>query len=275
MSFVDRYLQPNSLFIRLNGFIEGIGGFSIHEKNKLGQHQVNHVNRTNIRKWALFLPTIGASIFFILTIISMLVYPGGSSFYPDATNYSFIHNFFSDLGRSTTISGKSNVLSLILFTTGIVCIGISLIPHLLVFPSFFDPKSLSHILAILGSITGIISAIAYIGIGFTPWDLYLPAHMWFVYTAFTLTLPMVLCYVIALLFQNDIPKKFTQLYASLGIILTLYLILLFFGPTTSSLQGRIIQVIGQKIIVYWEGATFVFLGIFGTQLANHNDSINV
>ena len=43
--------------------------------------------------------------FFVLTIIAMLVYPGGTLHDATTDAYSFLNNFFSDLGRSRDFEG--------------------------------------------------------------------------------------------------------------------------------------------------------------------------
>ena len=113
---------------------------------------------------------------------------------------------------------------------------------------------------ILGSIIGIIAAIGYIGIGFTPWDksdASMNAHIFFVFLAFPATLPVIFCYVTAFLRNNLFPKKLSVVYIILAIILSGYLYILFYGPSIETKFGNWIQVVGQKVIVYAEIIAFL------------------
>ena len=50
----------------------------------------------------------GCGQFIFLTVIAMLIYPGGTRSDPDAPGYTFFHNFFSELGFTVTRSGAPN-----------------------------------------------------------------------------------------------------------------------------------------------------------------------
>ena len=217
------------------------------------------MNFEKVKKYSFIFPCIGAICFLLFTFIAMLLYSGGSQYYPNDPGYSFSQNYFSDLGMRTSYSNNSNIISSLLFLFATIFMGLSMIPYFLVFPTLFTKKSWQQILTIFGSLLGLISAIAYIGIGFTPWDLYLTAHMYFVYIAFPLTLPTILVYIMASLNSKEMPKLISMIYILLTLILAGYLYLLFFGPSGSEV-ARLIQVIGQKIIVYAEVLTFFAQG---------------
>ena len=225
--------------------------------------------KNKLKHWALFAPVIGSSLFVILTIIAMFTFAGGNAFEPSSPGYSFINNFFSDLGRVTGFSGSSNIVSSILFLLAATFCGLFMIPYFVVIPSLFKSNKINYILMIIGSILGFIAAIGYIGIGFTPWDkseASLSAHMFFVYLAFPTTLPVVICYVSAFLREKEFPRMLSYVYITMGIILAVYLYLLFFGPSADTEIGRIIQVVGQKVIVYAEILTFWIQGYFTSKI---------
>lgn len=225
-----------------------------------------------IGKRSLQLPTIGAIIFILFTTIAMLFYSGGSQFYPTESGYSFFNNFFSDLGTRTSYSQKSNLISSILFTIALTAMGISIIPFFIAFYFIFQKKKFIQIIVGLGSSLGLISAISYVGIGFTPWDIYLTTHMWFVYIAFPLTLPAILLFSTAIFLDDKIANVMAVVYLTLALILIGYIYLLFWGPETSTDVGRKIQVVGQKIIVYAEVVTFFIQGIVIPKNLNNSNN---
>ena len=53
------------------------------------------------------MPKYSMIIFVGLNILAMLLYPGGNINNPDQIGYSFIYNFFSDLGMTISHSGKN------------------------------------------------------------------------------------------------------------------------------------------------------------------------
>lgn len=213
---------------------------------------------------------IGTFSFFILSTIAMFFFAGGNSIDSNAEGYSFVYNFFSDLGMWTSYSGEPNYIASILFGTGLTLVGVLLIPYFIYIPIFTTNNKKSTMWLIFGSFLGIIASIAYIGIGFTPWDIRLPAHMWFVYIAFPISLPMAICYIIGLSIIPDVPKRVIIFFLIYLVILFAYLYLLFFGPATATPTGRMIQVVGQKIIVYTTLITMLFEGISVQHLPTKN-----
>jgi hypothetical membrane protein len=52
----------------------------------------------------------GTLQFLVLTVLAMLVYPGGTIHHPEFEQYNFLYNYFSDLGRTYTFdSGQSHL----------------------------------------------------------------------------------------------------------------------------------------------------------------------
>lgn len=226
-----------------------------------------------MKQWALFAPVIGSSLFFILTVIAMFTFTGGTAFNHENPGYSFFNNFFSDLGMTTSYTGDTNILSSTLFLLATIFCGGLMLPYFATIPSLFKKNKLDFFLMLIGSLLGFVAAFGYIGIGFTPWDTTLELHLFFVYLAFPTTLPVVICYVITFLRNKSVPKILSVVYISMGVILSVYLYLLFFGPNSSTEIGRIIQVVGQKIIVYAEIITFWIQGFFTSKYYRRTEEI--
>ena len=197
----------------------------------------------------------------ILTIIAMIIYPGGTKFNHYESRYVFLRNYFSDLGRSTTFLGESNLPTMILFTISLTFVGIALISYFSVIPLVFRENKKAFIFSLISSINGIICAVFYICIGYLPLDLYPSLHTNFVYIAFTGSLLTILLGMIAIFLQKDYPNFYAWFYLVFLLILIGYLIILYAGPSSSTDFGLSVQVVGQKVIVYTEVISFAIQSI--------------
>ena len=188
--------------------------------------------------------------FILLTILAMFLYAGGTYVNPNTTNYQFFQNFFSDLGLTVAISGQPNTSAAILFFIALTLTGIALISYFLTFPIHFQHSPATKQLSRLGSFFGVVSGLGYMGVAFTPANLLLDAHVLAVQIAFTSFLVAVLLYVAAIHLQPNYPKVYAIVFLAYAVILSIYLILLFGGPSAGTTQGLLIQATGQKIVVY-------------------------
>ncbi|BDE05215.1 hypothetical protein WPS_04910 [Vulcanimicrobium alpinum] len=193
--------------------------------------------------------------FFVLTIAAMLLYPGGSLVQRNGTGYAFFENFFSDLGQTHTHSGASNLPSLVLFTIALNALAIGLAIFFVGFTRLFTESGRAILLARIAAFAGVISAVSFAGVAFTPWNLYLRAHNEFVTWAFRSFLLAVVLMIVAIAIERGFPKRFAWVFAAFAVVLAAYVALLAFGPTLATPQGAKIQVTGQKIIAYTSVAT--------------------
>ncbi len=191
----------------------------------------------------------------------MIIYPGGTKFNHYESRYVFLRNYFSDLGRSTTFLGESNLPTMILFTISLTFVGIALISYFSVIPLVFRENKKAFIFSLISSINGIICAVFYICIGYLPLDLYPSLHTNFVYIAFTGSLLTILLGMIAIFLQKDYPNFYAWFYLVFLLILIGYLIILYAGPSSSTDFGLSVQVVGQKVIVYTEVISFAIQSI--------------
>ena len=192
----------------------------------------------------------GCVLFVVLTLVAMPFYPGGTSADHTASGYSFFSNFFSDLGLTETRTGHPNTVSAILFFTAMVMGGAGLVLFFMAFPQFFTKSKSGRLLSRIGSIFGVISAVCFIGIGFTPANLYKEAHMAFVMWAFQILPLAVILYAVAILREPDYPNRYGFVFVAFAVLLVLYVALIITGPARDSPEGLMIQVTGQKAIVY-------------------------
>ncbi len=201
-------------------------------------------------KWAFPLALFACAQFVVLTVVAMLVYPGGSYVDPTTTRYSFFENFFSELGVTVTGGGEPNPIASVLFFIALTLAGLGLAIFFVAVPRFFRGTRAALALSVLGSVAGVLSGFAFVGIAFTPANLYLSAHGQFVLAAFELFLVAVVFYTAAIFASRRYPHVYAWVYLAFAVLLAAYVVLLFGGPGLGSAQGVIIQATGQKIIVY-------------------------
>ena len=127
-------------------------------------------NRTNIVCGSIAI--LGIVQFAASVIHSIGEYPGG---------YDVGTHFLSDLGRTRTLTGFNNEICASRFNRSLILLGILLIPFFVTMSSTFE-----HGRAV-STASGVCSAVGLIGIGSTPYNVYLLEHlmalgMWLVST---------------------------------------------------------------------------------------------
>ncbi len=187
--------------------------------------------------------------FVVLTVVAMLVYPGGAKFDLDSNSYLFLGNFFSDLGATKTYSGRGNTASHALFSVALATVGLALMMFSTAWGSIFERRNRGRMAGRASQVLAIASGLGFIGIAATPWDRVLDAHNTFVRIAFGLLLAYLLC-LTALQALNHWPRGFVVLNAVYLFVLAAYVVILFGGPTLETRDGLELQVAAQKIIVY-------------------------
>ena len=180
----------------------------------------------------------------------MLTYTGGTYDDQTAKGYSFTHNFLSNLGMVTAVSGKPNWISAVLFFISLGAAGVCLVIFFIIFPRFFHDTHLQRILSLIGSVLGVLAGISFAGIAFSPADIARPLHVQFVMWAFRLFPLAVLCYVPVMFLSKTYPKVYAWVFAVFCLMLIGYYLLMTNGPSFTSPEGLVIQVVGQKVISY-------------------------
>jgi hypothetical membrane protein len=201
---------------------------------------------------------VGCAMFIILTLVAMLTYKGGSVDNHALSGYSFTHNFLSNLGMLTALSGRPNWVSAILFFISLGTAGACLVIFFILFPRFFQNTHLQKALCLIGSALGVLAGISFIGIAFSPADLARPAHVQFVMWAFRLFPLAVLFYVPVMFIDKRYPKLYAWVFTVFCLMLIGYYLLMTNGPSFTSPEGLVIQVVGQKVIAY---ASIVSIGV--------------
>ena len=204
-------------------------------------------------------------VYAFINLLAMLLYPGGTASDKDVKGYLFFESFFSDLGMVRTYGGQSNTLSMLLFASALALMGIAFVFFFVILPSYFTATRIERVSSQIGSIGGVLAGVSCIGVAATPWDLYLSAHLIFVYSLSGSFLLSVVFYFVAMLTNGRYPNRYAAVFAVYTIILGAYLCLMFLGPDIDTRKGLAILATGQKIVIYsgmmcW----FVqFLGAYG------------
>ena len=187
--------------------------------------------------------------FIVLTLVAMLFYPGGTAGNPAETRYLFFNNFFSELGITQVYDGTPNTISAILFFIALSMAGLGLLLFFLALPPYFTGRS-QKVLAYVGTFFGVICGLSFMGVAFTPANLAPEAHGDFVLWAFTTFFVAVLFYTVAVFRQADYSNQYGVVYLIFAVLLAGYIYILFGRPEIPNIDGRTVQVTGQKIIAY-------------------------
>ncbi len=181
--------------------------------------------------------------YIIVTVVMVLFYDAGNRYAPELNHFVLDQNYLSDLGRSVGFSGKDNP-SYIYYSLTLSLVGIGILLFFLQISN-----TISHKGKYLMLISAAVSAIAYIGIAYYPVDVNLESHVSYGRLAF-------LSFFVTTLFSHlflDKQKYKTanKLFLVLNVMLTGYLILMFFGPSsTRGVWALQLKTISQKIMVY-------------------------
>jgi hypothetical protein len=188
-----------------------------------------------------------AAQFVVLTIVAMLVYPGGAKYDLGSDHYLFFQNFFSDLGATHTYSGKSNIASHVLFAIALGFVGLPL--------AWFSPawkavaRRSGERTGLVAQAVAVVAGLGFVGIAATPWNHVLDAHNLFVKLAFGFLLVYIVC-LLALQLRNGWPRPFVGVNVAHLAVLVAYVFVLFLGPGLNTKSGLEFQVAAQKVIVY-------------------------
>lgn len=202
-------------------------------------------------KRAFRLATWGAGLFIVLTTLAMLFYPGGTITDPTTQGYRFGENFFSELGFITANNGEPNPIAAVLFFIALNLAGASLILFFFTFWRFFQVPAGLRLVTGFATLVGTLSGLCFMGVAFTPADVLRGAHIFFVTWAFRLFPLAVAIYAGAILAHPTYPRRGGWLFVGFTACLVGYVLLMELGPSAGeSAWGQMVQVAGQKIIVY-------------------------
>jgi len=232
---------------------------------------VSHIRKRRIWLWCI----ASFMVYACFNGLAMPIYPGGTSSESDAQGYRFLENFFSDLGMVRTYGGQPNTGSLLLFASAMGWMGTAFILFSATMPGYFTASRLERAASRVGSIGGVLAGLSCVGIAVTPWDLYLSAHLLFVYLLSMSFLLAVVGYFVAIWANRSYPNAYAAVFAVYTIILGVYMGLMFLGPDAGTSEGLVILAAGQKIVIYAGMACWFvqFLGAYQYHEQHHQERL--
>ena len=196
------------------------------------------------------LPRYSMIIFVLLNITAMFMYAGGNINDHNQEGYSFIRNFFSDLGRRYSFSGESNLISCLLFNSSLTIIGLT---FMILFYKVRSIFSKNTTLILLATFFGVYSGFSYIGVGFTPADLYLEAHIFFAHWAFRALFAASILYSILIFQTEGFENRYAYAFIVFGFMVFFYVLyseVVLDDPRINP-ASLVKHVIAQKMVVFW------------------------
>ena len=191
------------------------------------------LNLKKLKNWenlGAFLGMIGGIQFIIITIITMIIYPGG---------YSFWENYFSDLGRTVSVTnGQDNTTNYILFASTCTVAAICLVPFMLSLRTVFTEKKVCLYISTLGTFLGLAAAPFLSLLAILPPDILMEPHMFATRSFFLFCSCTIVVYSIAILFN----EAYEKIYAYIGIAVSIYIMI--------HLLVLLYNVASQKFTVY-------------------------
>jgi hypothetical protein len=214
----------------------------------------NHSHRSAFWYRRLFAIVAGiCTSFLVLTTVAMFLYPGGAPPVASTHGYQFFINFLSDLGQTRTQSGAANYPSMLLFTAAMLAAGTGLGVFFIAFARWFADRSTSKWatrFAWAAAAVGLVAAVCFVGIGVTPYNLFYDVHEIFAQWAFRFLLAAMILEIPAIRLSRGVSNSMLWINVSFVVLLFGYILMVMFGPTTGTLVGEEIHVVGQKLIAY-------------------------
>ena len=213
------------------------------------------------------LPVISISVFYIFCFIAAYLYPGSEKEIINfkSENYSFTHNFLSELGCLKTNTDETNpniiqadnTISMLFFNSGLILIGFTISLFYVNFKNFFNhinDNKACKTFSLITSYIGFKAGLMFSGIGFVPDDLSFELHVFFANGAFLLLFFVSIFHTMTIYYSDNINNIYSLGYLIFTICLLLYVYLIFYGPqispyTSFTEDQLILQVVAQKIIV--------------------------
>jgi hypothetical membrane protein len=217
----------------------------------------------------LILCLIGFALYGVLNILAMIVYPGGTASDAERTGYSFLDNYFSDLGMVRTYRGEPNTPSCLLFSSALVLIGLMLALFFPLLSTCFPEPLLGKSLRRAGTTAGIASGISCAGIALTPWDRFLTPHLFFAYGLSLSFLAVAAFYSVAIFRNPGYSNVYAVVFIAYFVMLLVFVALMILGPDPESSTGGRILATGQKVCIY-SGMICIGLQVVGAYLFNRD-----
>ncbi len=202
------------------------------------------------------------------TVVAMLVYPGGTYRDHSTSGYQFFHNFLSDLGATVAYNGQPNRVGALLFVVSLVALVVGMGAMLVSLARTYSRSASAVWFARLAAVAGALVCAFFIGVAATPENHFMPIHVLFTKLAFR-TFPAVPLFLGLAARRNPaLPPRVSVAWVAMIVLLVSYVLVLDFGPRSSTPTGLVVQVTAQKIVSIGAVLLLVYQSFQAERLVN-------
>lgn len=177
---------------------------------------------------------LGGVLFVVITVLNMLVYPGG---------YVFLEDYFSELGLMM-VDGQSNTLGYILFSLACTSTAVCIVLFCLSMRTLFTETRLQRFISWMATAAGIASAPFLSALALFAADVFLLQHAVFTIIFFALYSAAIVLYSVTILFNN----RYNRLYSVFGFVVACIALLHISWIHTAAMQKLAVYT-----MILWSG----------------------
>lgn len=197
--------------------------------------------------------------FAMLTVMAMLLYPGGTFRDPSTQHYLFLRNFLSDLGMPTSWGGHANRLGALLFVSGEILFASALIAFSVALISLCSSSSGQRRWARAAAVAGVAAGVGFIGAALTPADRFLQLHVQSALLAFGGVFVAALFLSVILARDHKFSRSAAVVCIGMTLLLGGYMAVIEWGPRLDTEIGLFVQVAAQKAVFVAAVPSFYYL----------------
>lgn len=205
----------------------------------------------------------------VLTLLAMRQYTGGTALDARTIGYALDQNFLSDLGMTVAYDGQSNAVGAALFLASISAMVIGFGGALWHFIQRYAAIPASRRAAQAAGVTATIVSVSFVGVALTPENRVMAWHVGFTLMAFRVAPLVPLLLTVAAFRDRRSSRQEVMGWSALTIIMAAYLLLLTFGPATTTDDGLRTMVLAQKLVTIVASAVLLFQCSRATNTAKH------
>lgn len=197
---------------------------------------------------------------------SMLRYPGGTALDPTSRRYSLSQNFLSDLGMTVAYDHRPNAVGAALFGLSLVLLVLALGGCLVGLLRLYSTSHRARRFARAAAAVGLLVCAAFVGVAVTPENRVMGLHVSATLLAFRAFPVLSFLFLLATISSGVFPRRVAIAWAALTVALTVYVVILGWGPSLATVSGLTFQVIAQKVVAVAAVVTFVYVSVEADRL---------
>jgi hypothetical protein len=197
----------------------------------------------------------------VLAIVSMIRYPGGTTLDPSPHGYSVWQNFLSDLGMTVAYDHRPNRLGAALFGVSLVLLVLALGGCLFGLVRLYSASHRARRFARAAAAVGLLVCAAFVGVAVTPENRVMGLHLSATLLAFRTFPVLSFLFLLATISSGVFPRRVAVAWGALTVVLAVYVVVLGWGPSLTTVSGLTFQVAAQKIVAVVAVVTFVYVSV--------------